>query len=290
MTKRRANEARASSAHQTKTHAVSALSGGRPIRWDEWDLSRLDDDGRVKVGKSWSARMKQEHLAVGAFSMLATELAAEGCDPVVLSLVTRASCDEVRHTEICRKMAVGLLGEGKVPQRFRGVPSIPKHVDASVETRNLCHLVEMCCLSETFTGVFLTEMLGRIPAGKAGGTPRMAVESLLEDEIDHGRVGWAFLASRAQEKNVAGLAESLPAMLDRTMGWVMDWSRSNPEDDRPELEAVGYLGSTTSEAIFRSTLKDVILPGFARCGIDTRPVEAHARAKGWMEASLTSAG
>jgi hypothetical protein len=261
--------------------AVEKL-GGRPIRWDQWNTGGLDDAARVQAGRSWMARTKQEHLAVGAFAMLVTELAAEGCDPIVLSLLTRASCDEVRHTEICRRMAVGLLGEAEVPKRFRGLPSIPKHVGAPAEDRNLCHVVEMCCLSETLTGVFLTEMLARIPAGKAGGTPRMAVESLLEDEIDHGRVGWAFLAARARDKRLKGLADALPAMLDRTMGWVFDWSHSKPEDDRPELEAVGYLGSRASEAIFRRTLRDVILPGFEACNVDVGLAKEHAAAKGWI--------
>jgi hypothetical protein len=262
--------------------ARSEARDGRAIRWDEWDLAALDEAGRTQAGNSWAARMKQEHLAVGAFAMLVTELAAEGCDPVVLSLLTRASSDEVRHTEICRKMAVGLLGEAKVPQRFRGVPSIPKHAGAMAESRNLCHVVEMCCLSETFTGVFLTEMLSRMPPGSSGGTPRMAVESLLEDEIDHGRVGWAFLAARARDKRLTGLAEALPAMLDRTMGWVIDWSRSKPEADKPELEAVGYLGSSTSEAIFQRTLRDVILPGLEACAVDVGPLGEHVAAKGWL--------
>jgi hypothetical protein len=214
--------------------------------------------------------------------MLVQELAAEGCDPIVLSLLTRASSDEVRHTEICRRMAAGLLGEAEVPRRFRGLPSIPKHAGSPSEARNLCHVVEMCCLSETFTGVFLTEMLARIPAGRAGGTPRMAVESLLEDEIDHGRVGWAFLAARARDKKLEGLAEALPAMLDRTMAWVFDWCREKPQEDRPELEAVGYLGSKASDAIFRRTLKDVILPGFEECNVDVRLAREHAASKGWI--------
>jgi len=275
--------ARAAKPEVRQAEAIQNL-GGRPIRWDQWQhaLGGLDDAARIQAGRSWLGRTKQEHLAVGAFAMLVTELAAEGCDPIVLSLLTRASSDEVRHTEICRKMAAGLLGDSEVPKRFRGLPSIPKHTGAPVEARNLCHVVEMCCLSETLTGVFLTEMLARIPPGKAGGTPRMAVESLLEDEIDHGRVGWAFLAARARDRRLDGLAEALPSMLDRTMAWVFDWCREKPEEDRAELEAVGYLGSRASDAIFRRTLKSVILPGFEACDVDVRPAKEHAAARGWI--------
>jgi hypothetical protein len=257
---------------------VRGVPGGRAIRWDQWDLGRLDDAGRARAGRSWASRMKQEHLAVGAFAMLVTELAAEGCDPIVLSLLTRASSDEVRHTEICRKMAVGLLGEDEVPRRIRGVPSIPKYLGVAAETRNLLHVVEMCCLSETFTGVYLTEMLSRMETG----SPRMAVESLLEDEIDHGRVGWAFLASRAESKRVEGLSAALPAMLDRTMSWVMEGAATRPEPDKAELEAVGYLGSSAGGAIFQRTFRDVILPGFEACGVDVGPAKAHGSARHWI--------
>jgi hypothetical protein len=266
-------------ARSAKSPVTPALrSEGRAIKWDAWDLAGLDPAARERAGKSWAARMKQEHLAVGAFAMLVTELAAEGCDPVVLALLTRASSDEVRHTEICRKMAVGLLGEPAVPQRIRGIPSIPKHPGASEDARTLCHVVEMCCLSETFTGVYLTEMLSRLGAG----TPRMAVESLLEDEIDHGRVGWAFLATRARDKRLEGLAAAIPAMLDRTMGWVMDWSRAEPDADKPELEAVGYLGSSASAEIFRKTLRDVILPGFETCGVELGAAQDHVALRRWL--------
>jgi len=255
----------------------SVPDGGRPVHWDTWNLEGLDAEARIRAGKSWEARMKQEHLAVGAFAMLVTELAAEGCDPIVLSLLTRASSDEVRHAEICRKMAVGLLGEDQVPKRVRGIPSIPKHPGASSETRALLHVVEMCCLSETFTGVFLTDMLSEMEEG----TPRMAVESLLEDEIDHGRVGWAYLATRARAKRVDGLAAALPAMVEHTMGWVVDKARSHPEPDTKPLRSVGYLGSTTAGVIFERTLRDVILPGLETCGIDLGPTLAHIAERGW---------
>ena len=33
---------------------------------------------------------------------------------------------------------------------------------------------------------------------------REAIESLLEDEIDHGRVGWAYLAERVRGRSTAG--------------------------------------------------------------------------------------
>jgi hypothetical protein len=228
--------------------------------------------------------MGQEFLAVGAFATLIHELAEEGCEPVILQILTRASSDEVRHAEICRRMAEGILGID-IPTRWKGVPSIPKHATAEPSTRVLLHVVEMCCFSETFTGVFLTEMLSRLASSsssRSSSSPRMAVESLLEDEIDHGRVGWGYLASRAQAKELDGLAEALPRILERTMGGVMAAAEKNPEPDDAAMEAVGYLGLSASAALFRRTLGEVILPGLDECGVQAAPLKGWARERGWV--------
>ena len=250
---------------------------GRPIDWSQFDKSALDDASRACTGRSWHARMQQEFLAVGAFAELIHELAAEGCDPIVLKVLTRAASDEVRHADICRRMAEEIQGT-EIPTRWKGVPSIPKHPTATTSTRVLLHMVEMCCLSETFTGVFLTEMLSRMPEG----SPRLAVESLLEDEIDHGRVGWAYLASRAQAKETQGLVDALPGMLERTMGRVMTYAAEHPESDDTAKEAVGYLGTSASASIHSRTLRDVILPGLGACGIDVRHIQGWVAERGWV--------
>ena len=240
-------------------------------------MPQLADAARARAAKSWHTRMQQEFLAVGAFAQLIHELAAEGCDPIVLQILTRAASDEVRHADICRKMAEGIQ-DSEIPTRWKGVPSIPKHTAATASTRVLLHMVEMCCLSETFTGVFLTEMLGRMPEG----SPRMAVESLLEDEIDHGRVGWAYLASRACAKETDGLEDALPTMLERTMGRVMTYAAKHPEADDTAMEAVGYLGTSASAAIHSRTLRDVILPGLDECGVDVARLRRLAEQRGWV--------
>jgi hypothetical protein len=220
--------------------------------------------------------MRQEHLAVGAFALIAQELAEDGCEPIVLSLVTRASSDEVRHAEICRSFAVALLGEEQVPVRFRGLPHVPMHADAEASERVLHHVVEMCCLSETVTGVFLTEMLARTTDPVA----RTAVESLLEDEIDHGRVGWAYLASRARERRTRGLAQALPAMLDRTFAPIFG-APARSDDTVRKLETCGYLAHDSTSDVYARALSKVILPGFETLGVDLGPSRKLFAERGW---------
>jgi hypothetical protein len=242
---------------------VALLEPRRSIAWDGFDVQALAPAARTVVGDTWRDRMKQEHLAVGAFALLAHELAEDGCDPVVLSLVTRAANDEVRHAEVCRRMAVAFLGDELVPARFKGLPKVPAHADAPREDRVLLHIVEMCCLSETITGVYFTEMCARARQP----TARAVLEALLKDEIDHGRVGWAYLATRAREKRLGDLARSLPPLLDRTVGRTLRSVERSPEDDGA-MESYGWLGRTAALAAIRHALRDVIVPGFETLGVD----------------------
>jgi len=261
--------------------AFESTGGGarRSIAWSALAGEALGDEGRRTVGGTWLERMRQEHLAVGAFALLARELAAEGCEPIVLALVTRASCDEVRHAEICRRFAVELLGADAVPASFRGLPKVPMHAGSPPADRVLLHVVEMCCLSETLTGVYFTEMLARTTDPVA----REAIESLLEDEIDHGRVGWAYVAGRARDGALHGLAEALPAMLDRTFRGMLGARRpATGGNDDARLETCGYLGARAGADVYRRTLRDVILPGFEQLGVELGPARARVRERGWL--------
>jgi hypothetical protein len=221
--------------------------------------------------------MVQEHLAVGAFAEITTELASTGCDAVVLALVSRASSDEVRHADVCGRIATVMLGEAAVERRLRGVPSIPKHPGHSPSDRALLHVVEMCCLSETFTGVYLTEMLARATHR----TMRAAIEYLLEDEIDHGRVGWAHLAARVRDGRGSVVEAALPSMLERTVADVMRAGEAS-RDERPMAEGYGQIGLKEAARIFSTTLENVILPGLEATGIDARGTRAFVHACGWV--------
>lgn len=121
----------------------------------------------------------------------------------------------------------------------------------------------MCCLSETITGVYFTEMLGRATQP----TARAALESLLEDEIDHGRVGWAYLSTRARDTRLDGLAAALPVLIERTVGRALRKADSSPYGDAT-MESYGWLGRTTALATIRRALRDVIVPGFETLGLD----------------------
>jgi len=251
----------------------------RAIPWNELDTRALAPRKRARVGASWLHRMRQEHLAVGAFAALTAELAEVGCPSVVLSLVARASSDEVRHADICRRLAVGLLGAPAVPDRVRGTPRLPSAAGVSQRVQALLHVVEMCCINETLTGVFLTEMLHRAQTDVA----RAAIASLLEDEIDHGRVGWAYLATASREGwGCKEVGEALPELLVRAVDDVIRGGRRSSEHDDPEMEAHGFIGGRASAELYARALDEVVLPGFDALDVPIAAARELARARGWQ--------
>lgn len=243
----------------------------REIPWHAFDPEAHPASARERVGAAWTWRAKQEHLAVGAFSKVTHELAEVGCDPVVLGLMARASSDEVRHAALCAEWARRLTGDPAViGDRLKGLPTIPTHEELDLETRVLCHVVEMCCFSETLTGVYFTCILERTDHLVA----RPLVEALLEDEIDHGRVGWAYLEQRRSDGTLDGLGAQIAGIADRTIGEVVRKSRETPEPSDPEAEQLGHLGLDESAKLYVDALDQVIVPGLEAAGVDPAPVLA----------------
>ena len=248
--------------------------GRRVIDGSGFDAASLSEEARTTVGRSWLSRAKNEHLAVGAFSTMAAELAEAGCAPVVLSLITRAASDEVRHTDVCRRYAMAFLPEKDVPERWMGVPNLPRHEGASTRDRALLHVVEMCCLNETFTGIYFTEMLQRATNASA----RAALESLLEDEIDHGRVGWAHLSQCVREGWGRAVVEAaLPTIVERSVGPI---AAAGDRKEPRGAESHGWLSAKDGAAIYREALVDVVFRGFEELGVDLATTRAHAIDRG----------
>ena len=91
------------------------------------------------------------------------------------------------------------------------------------------------------------------------------VASLLEDELDHGRLGWAYLAARHRDGTLEGLAEALPAMVERTA--IRSLAPRPGAADDPAMEAFGFLGNGAATEVIHCALDEVIVPGFAKFGL-----------------------
>ncbi len=265
----------------TERVAAHSVGSQRPLRWESAPVDAiraLSAPKRGRIGAAWRWRMQQEHAAVGHFCSLAQDLVTTGAEAVVLALVTRAASDEVRHFAICRDYAALFL-DGALPERLATTtPRLPWS-ELPVRERALLEMVETCCISETLTGLYFTEMHARTTDPFA----RTLVESLLEDEIHHGRMGWTHLTNACREGWGAAVVEPrLVQLLDRGVGEVLRLSAERRERDDPAMEALGWLGNDAGAEVYREGLRDILLPGFDEIGLSTTAARTSARERGWL--------
>jgi hypothetical protein len=96
----------------------------------------------------------------------------------------------------------------------------------------------------------------------------VALRGLLEEEVDHARVGWAFLAS------------SDASIRDQVSDWLLplavcnlrEWRRLDLPDDQ-SLAALGVPQRSDAHEALTDALRGVLVPGFAHVGFDTTALE-----------------
>jgi hypothetical protein len=231
-------------------------------------IDALPQEGRTTLAGIWQERGGSELRVAAGFAAIASQLIEHGASDSVLKIVTRAVRDEVHHAEISVEIAARYrLSDAEWP------PAQPVHVPvlepAEGRLRATLLVVAMCCINETLACAILERQLSQTKALLA----RAAIQTILSDEIEHARAGWAHLASAhvaAPMKHEVG--RWLPRLLKARLGDLLDEDRPFPGEQFPEH---GILTRKVRKDVVASTLDDVVFPGFVRAGIDP------TKAKDW---------
>lgn len=227
----------------------------RPLPEHDPHIETLDGDTRRELGAIWAERASSELRAGSGFALLVTELYAIGADTTVLRLATRAAHDEVRHAELCRRVAEAYLGEEVAPPRAKRV-AMPEHDGADETLRAHLHVIGLCCINETLAAGFVEACLEHTQAPLV----RAVQREHLADEVEHARVGWAHLASDAVSSELKGeLSSWLPRLLRSNLGLWKQSLTKLPEQGAP---AHGYPPRAELLQALDTSLREVILPGF----------------------------
>jgi hypothetical protein len=230
----------------------------RNLPLDDDAVDRLSDSEREAVAAMWTNRAGAELNVAAAFTALASDLLANGTHPDVLAIVSRAPGDEVRHAEICRRTATRYLGR-EVPWPNPPPPTAVCNEPAGV--RCATHVFSLCCLNETIAGSYLQACVDASEASLAN----VVFGELLADEIDHARVGWAYLASPAMSDQVREqIRRRFLPLRDATMRL---WATQNPSLLPDGLPSHGLLSRRAVEAIVGEAIASVVVPGLASVGI-----------------------
>jgi hypothetical protein len=235
-------------------------------------IDALPPEARQTLSAVWQERGGSELRVAAGFSAVAMQLCEHGSDQSVIELVTRAVRDEVHHAEISVQMAARY---GNRDVEWPGPQPVQVPIFASTEgqLRATLFVVAMCCINETLACSVLERQLSQVKPVLV----RAAAQTILSDEIDHARAGWAHIASKHVTPAIKReVARWLPRMLEARLAELVEIDQPFPGEEYPEH---GVLTRKIRRDAIASTLRDAVFPGFARAGIEpTHAVEWAAKA------------
>ena len=225
------------------------------------------------AARLWHARADAELQVAGRFRRIASALATTGADPAVVTMARNAATDEVRHFELCCRLVTHFGGE---PPRRSEPAIVALRSDAPTErAQALYEVIAMSCVTESLS----TALLMEIRDEATDLAVRDVAHEVLRDEVRHARLGWAHLPAEAGRVDLSFLADRLPAMLAQT---VADELFDDAAADDPSVVGLGSLARHDRRRIFVATMREVVLPGLARFGVDT------SQARAWLDGKLAA--
>jgi len=225
---------------------------------DDPSIEQLPDDLRRSIAEHWRLRAAAELGVAFAFGALLPRLRDLRAPGVVLGLVEKAIDDERRHGELCVRLASRYLGAevSTPPPRGEELPCFGTN-DEPLEVALV--VTGTCCINESIACEWIRSSwaAARFP------TAIQANQHHLEDEIDHARLGWAYLNALD------------PRVRDRLRRWTARLLAANVEEWRkpdaslpPEgVPPHGHLSLIDSRAAIDAAVRDVVLPGLAHVGL-----------------------
>jgi hypothetical protein len=233
-----------------------------PIPWDLTTADQLTDAERSRLAGTWMRRSEAEYLAVSTFSVLAIDLTAARAPADVLSLCLRAGIDEIRHAEMCLRMAQIYSGKQNMPVvKMSSLPDDPKRPKLH---QALANTMLVSCVSETYATTVLsaTRDLTTDPTAQA------VLTSIYSDEVAHARLGWSYLR-HAIEVGGQGVIDAAAEMLPRALRGVANVvEKERPIGEvTPAVRTHGLMTPAEERIIYATCIREVLVPGFEALGV-----------------------
>jgi len=242
----------------------------RPSVDGDESMARLDDSLRGLVVATNARRAGLELQGAAAFEAVTQALIDLRAPTSIIELSRRAVSDELRHSDLYVTLARA-YSEEEVPTPQPASPPIPRYPAAGANGERLLQVVGMCCINETMACSFLELCFAgaRVPLVREG------IRQILEDEIRHARVGWAYLGSGCFGEDERRLVSAwlLPILREQ---WT-HWREHIGSLAREDLAEHGCPSPVAIEQASFESMRTLVLPGFARAGVDVVP------ARQWVE-------
>jgi hypothetical protein len=238
----------------------------RPLLHGDETLALLSDEDRAALSEVWLGRAATERRVADSFAVIRDALGELGSDSSLVALADRAVDDEWRHAEICRFVASRFVDRELDPPPALEL-LVPKHHGADRQLTLELWVVGQCCMNETIASAFLEAAVTTSNAPMARG----ALRELLSDEIDHARLGWAFLATLPRER-LDAIGPWLFGMLRENLKLWRDAPRGYPMTDA--LAAQGAPREAVVEDSLLTSVRELVIPGLERFALPTDKIQA----------------
>ena len=221
------------------------------------DPASLDPSVRLAIGRAWIEHAASERAEAASLAHVAAIVLARAASPDLCWLAVRAASDELRHAALCVRVARAYdPSHDRLPEArlftSTAVAVPEQHAPA-------LRVVAQCCVQETLAAAYLE----RAYADAVEPLPRAVLRLLLGDEIDHGRIGYAFAATLSEAERAA-LRAPLATLLERCVDTWRTRARALPPIPAPEH---GVLAAATIEQTIEDALEHLILPGLREVGL-----------------------
>jgi hypothetical protein len=222
------------------------------------------------VAATFAERVAGEREARARFGRLGVELEAIGAERSVIDMALRSAKDEDRHA---RQFAAWAADLGRVTDP--DAPFVAPRVGSATQSereRVLLEVVALSCLAETVATAVLGAALDavEVPMVKDG------LHSILRDEVQHSKLGWAHLAIERKRGHGGDLGARLPALLEAGIP-----SERVEDGVWPLAPELGLLPKAQLFQLLSEVLRLVVLPGFELHDVDTGPARAWLEKRGF---------
>ncbi|MBC8071457.1 MAG: hypothetical protein IAG13_24230 [Deltaproteobacteria bacterium] len=251
-------------------------------RWPEFEA--FDREAyplplRRAAAVQWAGRARAEHGSVHQFTQISHALCNARAPLHVLGALARLITDEVRHAELCAKMAHACWPEGQGepggvfawPVPHQPWPDPPRGDVDAIEAWAAEAIAVACCLGETLSRPMLEAIavVATCPVAEA------CARQILRDEHLHATFGWETLAWL-----VPRLGDEARTALHARIGRAFAGFQSSTACGIPVEQLVGHeleivrgppnLGTLTDlqyATIFYATIEQEILPALDALGL-----------------------
>lgn len=212
---------------------------------------------REAIGRAWIEHAASERAEAASLSQVAAIVLERSAPPDLHWLAVRAAADELRHAALCVRVARAYDPAHTALPRARVFA--PTAVTVPAEHATSLRVLAQYCVQEALAAAYLE----RAYADAREPLPRAVLRLLLGDEIDHGRIGYAFAATLS-ERERAALRAPLAVLIDRCVDTWRSRARALPALSSPEH---GVLAASTIERTIEEAVATLILPGLRDVGL-----------------------